>query len=73
MPDSRPPVLVINPRDDANLRDAAEDAVNEGATTPILLEAALRGSYPRVVVRPRALSSEPEVVWYVYREGHWTR
>jgi hypothetical protein len=25
------------------------------------------------VVRPRELSAESEVVWYVYRDGRWTR
>ena len=73
MTDSRPPVLVINPRDDEAMRRAAHAALEAGASTPALLAAALRDAYPLVVVRPRALSSEQEVVWYVYREGHWTR
>jgi hypothetical protein len=38
---------------------------------PEELEAMLRDSYPRAVVRPRALSGETLVVWYVYRDGHW--
>jgi len=35
------------------------------------LELRLRRSYPDAVVRPRDLSNEPYVVWYVYRDGHW--
>jgi len=34
------------------------------------LQERLRRVYPRVLVRPRGLSSDDHI-WYVYREGHW--
>ena len=36
-----------------------------------MLQAALRETYPRAVVRAREISSERETVWYAYRDGHW--
>jgi hypothetical protein len=42
------------------------------ARTTDELQAALRHSYPRAVVRDRDLTGDP-LVWYVYREGHWVR
>ena len=63
--------LVINPRNDDELRSRVERLVASGIGTPAELEAALRDDYPRVVVRIRDLTGEPEIVWYVYREGRW--
>ena len=37
------------------------------------LQAALRVRYPDAVVRARELSGEFLEIWYVYRDGHWTR
>lgn len=65
------PILVLNPRHDLAFVEAAEALVERGAASPAELEAALRHDYPRVVVRPRDLSDERLVMWYVYREGHW--
>ncbi len=31
----------------------------------------MRPEYPSVTVRPRNLSDEALVLWYVYRDGHW--
>ena len=65
------PVLIVNPRDDTGFTDFAEALVADGATTAASLETRLRERYPAAAVRPRALSSERVVVWYVYRDGHW--
>ncbi len=62
--------LILNPADDATFRQAAEDLLPT-TETPEALEHALRERYPLCVVRPRALSDERIVVWYVYRDGHW--
>lgn len=64
------PVLVVNPRSDTTFVDLAEATV-EDAMTPAQLEERLRASFPRASVRARALSAEPMVVWYVYRDGQW--
>jgi hypothetical protein len=65
------PVLVVNPRSDESFVNLAEDLVGE-ADSPAELQAALRKTYPRTVVRQRVLAGEPTAVWYVYREGSWT-
>ena len=65
------PILVLNPRHDLAFVQAAEALVEGGTGSPGELEAALRRDFPRVVVRPRDLSDERLVMWYVYREGHW--
>jgi hypothetical protein len=65
------PLLILNPRDDTGFATFAETLVAEGAAAATLLEAQLRERYPRAAVRPRELSSERTVVWYVYRDGHW--
>jgi len=70
---SKRPLLIASPRDDRAFRDLAEQLVTGGADTPTSLQAALRTLYPQVVVRPRELSAESEIVWYVYRDGRWTR
>jgi hypothetical protein len=41
--------------------------------SPAMLESLLRQAYPKVVVRRRELSSESTEIWYVYRDGRWTR
>ncbi len=65
------PVLIMNPRDDHEFVERARAAVADGAADPAALADQLRVWYPAVIVRPRELSSEPVVVWYVYRDGHW--
>ena len=65
------PVLILNPRsDDVFVRRARAAAVD--AADPASLAQRLRGWYPNIVVRARELSSEPAVMWYVYRDGRWT-
>jgi hypothetical protein len=64
------PVLVVNPRTDAEFVAEAERLTREGADTAAALEAALRERYPRAVVRERGLAAEA-TTWYVYREGTW--
>jgi hypothetical protein len=65
-------VLITNPDHDEAFRSAANAGL-DGALTPAALQAALRDRYPKAVVRARELSTEPMVVWYVYREGRWIR
>jgi hypothetical protein len=38
---------------------------------PADFEGALRGSYPRVIVRPSVLDGLRSPTWYVYRDGHF--
>ena len=65
------PILVINPRSDAEfLRRVHEEL--DGLERPEDLAQRLRARYPEVVVRPRQLSGERTAVWYVYRDGRWT-
>jgi PAS domain-containing protein len=62
---------VTFPSDDPAFREhvrrLAEEFVGDG---PAELQERLARLFPRVVVRARGLSSEPEV-WYVYRDGSW--
>jgi hypothetical protein len=65
------PVLILNPRDDSGFVDFANSLVADGAGTADELQRRLRERYPGASVRRRELSSEPTVVLYVYRDGHW--
>ena len=65
------PVLILNPRDDAEFAGYAEERAGTDGLEAAELQGRLRGRYPRAVVRPRDLSSERTAVWYVYREGYW--
>lgn len=64
------PVLILNPRDDADFTGLAERLV-DGSTSAEAFQAQLRERYPAATVRPRDLSSERTTVWYVYRDGRW--
>jgi hypothetical protein len=66
------PTLLVNPPDDEQFAAAARNGLAAGATTPDRLQVILRARYPATVVRRRDLAGEPFVVWYVYRDGHWT-
>lgn len=70
-PDSSRPILVVNPADDDVFGEFAQVLVNHGAASTGELERRLRPLYTRAVVHARELSSEPFVIWYVYREGQW--
>ena len=63
----RPHVITIPGSDRAFQEHVA--AVEAEATTPDALERRLRGIFPLVVVRERALSGHQG--WYVYRDGRW--
>jgi hypothetical protein len=65
------PVLIINPADDGDFGRYADECLDQGADSPARLEGSLRAHYPRAVVRARELSSELNIVWYVYRDGFW--
>ena len=65
------PVLIINPPGDTAFRALAEAMVADGKSTTDALQRGLRETYPFATVRPRDLSNERTVIWYVYREGHW--
>ena len=66
------PTLIVNPVTDRDFASVAERHVDEGVRSVEDLEARLRLDYPRAVVHARELSSEPILIWYVYRDGHWT-
>lgn len=65
------PALFLNPADDVTFVGEVERAMGNGVVDAVDLERRLRRSYPKAVVRPRGLSNESFVVWYVYRDGHW--
>ncbi len=66
-------MLVINPRSDADFVALAERLTTDAMPSPDAFQRALRERYPHAVVRPRDLASEAVEIWYVYRDGHWTR
>ena len=68
----QPPTLITNPATDGAFVTFAERLVATGVDDPGELQSRLRERYPQAVVRPRELSSERRVVWYVYRDGRWT-
>ena len=65
------PALFLNPIGDAEFVADVERAMEQGLVEAADLERELRRTYPNAIVRPRGLSNEPFVVWYVYRDGHW--
>jgi ABC-type uncharacterized transport system YnjBCD ATPase subunit len=68
------PILLVNPRNDAAFAALAREALDGiSRDDPATLESRLRERYPNATVHVRALANEPTVVWYLYRDGHWTR
>jgi PAS domain-containing protein len=66
----RPRIMTI-PSSDAAFREHVQQlTAREASATADALQTRLRMIFPRVVVRERALSSEP-MAWYVYRDGGW--
>jgi hypothetical protein len=63
--------LIVNPTTDAVFEEHARRLAATSAD-PQALEARLRQHYPQAVVRRRELSGEPFLMWYVYRDGHWS-
>lgn len=70
-PSTTRPILVVNPADDDVFGDFAHVLLSHGASSTRELERRLRPLYAQAVVHARELSSEPFVVWYVYRDGQW--
>ena len=70
MTETQRAVLVTNPAADRAFNTMAEAVLEEGQSAEEF-QALLRRRYPMAVVRPRELSGERRVVWYVYRDGHW--
>ena len=67
------PVLVVNPRTDPLFVEFVREQLDRRlADEPATFQSRLRERYPEAVVRARELANEPTVVWYVYRDGHWT-
>ena len=73
MGDHARPVLIINPATDASFAALAEIELAMNGHDRGAFEARLRRRYPRTVVRARELSGEPTTIWYVYRDGRWTK
>ena len=65
------PVLVLNPADDDAFTASAAAAAEHHPDSPEALQDEIRRASPRATVHVRELVGEPDVVWYVYREGHW--
>jgi hypothetical protein len=65
------PSLIVNPIGDRIFADEVR-RLAVSVHGPEELQARLHRAYPAVVVRPRELSGERFVVWYVYRDGHWS-
>jgi hypothetical protein len=65
------PLLIINPASDTGFVRFCHEALADDAISPPRLQAALRLRYPEALVRPRELSGESIIVWYVYRDGRW--
>jgi hypothetical protein len=63
---------VTNPAHDLAFAAAAEGLLDEGILQIDAFRTRLRVGYPAVAVNLRELSSEPLIVWYVYRDGRWT-
>jgi len=67
------PTIVRNPANDLAFQEAVEEILHGEWSEPEAVQERLRERYPRAVVRPRELDAERTPVWYVYREGRWTR
>jgi hypothetical protein len=67
------PILVLNPRSDRSFVTYVDHLSREELTTAAALQARLREQFPRAVVNERGISGEDVTMWYVYRDGHWTR
>ena len=66
------PTLIINPADDDIFAAYARMLLDHGAPSVVQLESRLRTVYPDATVHFRDLSGESTLIWYVYRDGHWT-
>ena len=67
------PVLVVNPRTDASFVGFVHEQLDDlPSADPAGLELRLRERHPAATVHARSLTGESTIVWYVYRDGHWT-
>jgi hypothetical protein len=67
------PILVVNPRTDTEFAATARELLDASPEDdPVVLERRLRERYPTATIHVRSLSNEPTIVWYLYRDGHWT-
>ena len=66
------PIVILNPRSDARFVELVTQLMADAVGEPADLQSGLRAEFPDAVVRRREPSSEPNEVWYVYRDGHWT-
>ena len=66
------PILILNPRSDAQFVALVSELMADLIDQPSALQEGLRARFPEAIVRRRELSSEPAEVWYVYRDGRWT-
>lgn len=64
------PLLVINPASDQAFEDFAKASLEPGISIAAYQDT-LRTRYPRARLHRRDLAAEQQVVWYVYRDGHW--
>lgn len=67
------PTLVVNPVTDRSFSTFAEHQLDVGDVTIPDFQTRLRVRYPQAVVRARELAGEFTAIWYVYRDGHWTK
>jgi len=67
------PMILANPAADRGFRDQVDRVLFGGPRRPSELQAILRLRYPNAVVRRRELTDEDLEIWYVYRDGRWTR
>lgn len=67
------PTIIRNPASDHAFEEAIEEVLESGVLEPAAVQARLRERYPRALVRPRELAGERLPIWYVYRDGRWTR
>lgn len=67
------PTMVVNPTDDLAFAAFAEEQLNLGWSSVREFQERLRSRYPKAAVHVRLLSGEHISIWYVYRDGSWTR
>lgn len=67
------PTMVVNPTDDPGFAAFAEEQLALGWSSVGDFQERLRQRYPAAAVHARLLSGEQISIWYVYRDGRWTR
>lgn len=67
------PTMVVNPADDPEFAEFAEEQLDLGWSNMGAFRERLRQRYPAAAIHARLLSGEHIAIWYVYRDGSWTR